>query len=234
MESAASEADMDSYPGGHIMSQTLERPPVETPVETPAEPWRQPPAAAARDAEYVPFADVETRNGLQARIEIPLMLRCLGLPCGGRILEVGCGRGVALPVLAERLVPSELVGLDVDPALLQVARQRLDAAGTAATLVEGDVRDLPFPDASFDVVIDFGTCYHASDRAAERIIALREVSRVLRDGGLFVHETRLAQRLAHPVRSIGRTLPWRRVPSLVRHRGALLWGARRRTEREPR
>ena len=212
------------------MALIVESPPVEPGTEA----WR--PARAVpqptRPGEYRPFDNVETRNGLQALIEIPLMIRALRLPRGVRVLEIGCGRGVALPVLFDRLEPNELVGLDLDVLLLAEAQARVWRTGTDATLVEGDVRDLPFESDRFDVVIDFGTCYHASDTVDGRRAALREVSRVLGAGGLFVHETRVAQRLAHPVRSLGRTLPWRDVPALAPDRSAVLWGARRKVGRK--
>jgi SAM-dependent methyltransferase len=204
------------------MSQSLETPP----VARAAEPWITEPDAPPRVGTYVPFGNVETRNGLQTLIEIPLMIRALRLPRRQRILEIGCGRGVALPVLDERLTPIELVGLDIDPALLAEARARVEAECVDATLIEGDVLDLPFASGRFDLVIDFGTCYHASDTMQGRRTALSEVARVLRHDGLFVHETRVAQRLAHPVRSFGRSLPWRAVPSLVPDRSAVLWGVR--------
>src|SRR5258705_246382 len=54
------------------------------------------------------------------------------------------------------------------------------------------------------------------------------IARVLRVGGLFVHETPVAQHLAHPVRSFGRLLPWAQVPALPSERRAVLWTARRR------
>jgi len=184
-------------------------------------------AAAGPAEEYVAFGNMESRNGLQARVEIPLMLRALALPRGARILEVGCGRGVALPEFARRLVPAALVGVDIDPALVALARRRVAQHGVAATVVEGDVRDLPFETGRFDLVVDFGTCYHAADSLAGRRAALREVARVLRKGGLFVHETRVAQRLAHPVRSRGRSLRWEGAPTLVAHRSAVLWAVRR-------
>ena len=206
------------------MSQMLDRPP----VDEIAEPWTDAPDEPPMCGAYVPFGNVVARNGLQARLEVPLMIRALRLPTGGRVLEVGCGRGIALPVLAERLEPVELVGLDVDPLLVAAARERVSRTDTDATLVDGDVRDLPFPDDRFDVVIDFGTCYHVSGGMAGRLAALREVARVLRPGGLFVHETRAAQRLAHPVRSWGRALPWRDAPSLVLERSAVFWAVRRR------
>jgi ubiquinone/menaquinone biosynthesis C-methylase UbiE len=171
---------------------------------------------------------MESRNGLQERVEIPIMLRALRLPLGVRVLEVGCGRGVALPVLSRRLAPSELVAVDVDPALLAVAKQRLERARVCATLLEADVRALPLESESVDLVIDFGTCYHVSGGRPGARAALSEIARVLRPGGLFVHETRVAQHLAHPVRSFAKSLPWALVPSLAFERGAILWGMRRK------
>lgn len=185
-------------------------------------------AGAGAAEEYTAFGNMESRNGLQARLEIPLMLRALALPRGARMLEVGCGRGVALPEFARRLAPAALVGVDIDPALVAAARRRVADHDVTATVVEGDVRDLPFADASFDVVVDFGTCYHVSGGRHGAHAALEQVARVLRPGGLFVHETPLAQHLAHPIRSFARTLPWREVPVLVRDRVAGLWATRRR------
>ena len=179
-------------------------------------------------AEYLPFGNVEARNGLQARLEIPTMIRALRLPIGVDILEIGCGRGIALPVLSERLMPTSLVGLDIDPTLVALAEQRVAASGIEARVIEGDARRMPFDKESFDVVIDFGTCYHLSGGTHGARNALREVDRVLRPGGWFVHETRIAQRLAHPVRSFGRRLPWKDVPALAAHRSSVLWAVRRK------
>ena len=186
------------------------------------------PPRVAPPGEYQPFGNVETRNGLQERVEIPLLLRALRPPGGGRVLEVGCGRGVALPLLAARLSPVALVGVDIDPALVAIARERVRATRLAATVIEGDVRDLPFADSFFDLVIDFGTCYHVGGGLAGARAALRQIARVLRPGGLFIHETPIAQHLAHPARSFGRRLPWAAQPTLVPERRAVLWSMRRK------
>jgi len=179
---------------------------------------------AGSDLEYVPFPVLAHRDFWQARVEIPLILGRLGIPRGARILEVGCGGGNALVPVARHREPRRLVGLDVDHDLLAAARRRLDREAVAAELVPGDVRDMPFPDAAFDVVLDFGTAYHIADPAR----ALSEIARVLAPGGCFVHETPLAQVLAHPFRHSGRLLPWSSAPELLPLRHALLFASRGR------
>lgn len=176
----------------------------------------------AGEREYRPFPNEEGRNSRQESLEVPLLVWALDLPKRTRILEIGCGRGVALLPLARLLEPVRLAGLDIEPRFLAEARARLDRAGIEAELVPGDARALPFPASSFDVVIDFGTCYHIA-RARD---ALREVARVLAPGGQFIHETPLSQLLSHPVRSLGRHIPWRSEPRFGPPRRAILWNAR--------
>lgn len=180
--------------------------------------------SAGPPLDYRPFPDVARRNFMQATLEIPIMIHALRLPRGGSVLEVGCGRGVALPAFARLLAPRRLVGVDIDAAVLAVARTRVAEAGISAELETADARALPFPDASFDLVIDFGTCHHISRPDH----ALREIVRVLRPGGLFACETVSSQILSHPIRTRGRRLPWHAVPELVTERDAVLWKCRRR------
>src|SRR5687768_12684009 len=110
--------------------------------------------------DYAGFPDIGRRNLVHTHFEVPLVLSMLDVPRRGRVLEIGCGRGHALGVLARKLEPSRLMGVDVDADALAEADARLRAAGHEATLLRADVRDLPLPDASVDVVVDFGTCYH--------------------------------------------------------------------------
>jgi SAM-dependent methyltransferase len=182
---------------------------------------RFPPTRVSRD-DHVAFPAVARRDAWQAKFEIPLIVRGLGIPRNQRILEVGCGRANALVPLAVRCAPRRLVGLDVDGGLLEEARRRLDANGVTAELLRVDVRSMPFPDAAFDVVLDFGTCYHIA--GPQR--ALAEIARVLAPGGRLVHETRLGQLLAHPLRTSARSLPWSAAPTLVPQRRGLLFASR--------
>jgi ubiquinone/menaquinone biosynthesis C-methylase UbiE len=172
--------------------------------------------------EYQPFPDEEGRNSRQAQLEVPVLVGMLDLPKEARILEVGCGRGIALPVLDRLCRPRRLVGLDIDGELLAKAADALREEGADAELVEGDVREMPFADGSFDVVIDFGTLFHI----ARGDLAAAEISRVLAPGGLLVHETKVSQVLSHPVRSRGRRLPRLRDHGLRSRRWSVLWASR--------
>lgn len=172
--------------------------------------------------EYRPFPNEEGRNSRQAELEVPALVRALDLPTEARILEVGCGRGIALPVIDRLCRPRRLVGLDIEAALLGEAADNLHEQGARAELCVGDVRAMPFADDTFDVVIDFGTLFHIARAEA----AAAEIARVLAPGGLFVHETKLSQILSHPVRSRGRRLPSLRSHGLRRRRSAVLWSSR--------
>jgi SAM-dependent methyltransferase len=120
------------------------------------------------------------RDLLQRRLEVPLLCRLLPLPRGGDVLELGCGSGNALEPLHRHLRPASMTGVDT----------------VTSVGVVGDVTALPFATGAFDLVVDFGTCQHLRPEAQR--VALDEVHRVLRPGGVFVHETWLAQLLAHP------------------------------------
>ena len=70
---------------------------------------------------------------------------------GQRVLDVACGNGNASLAAARRFC--EVVGIDYVPTLLEQGRERAQADGLAVDFREGDAEDMPFPDASFDVVI---------------------------------------------------------------------------------
>ncbi|HEX9654910.1 MAG TPA: class I SAM-dependent methyltransferase [bacterium] len=182
------------------------------------------PSAAIPDIEfdYVGFADVPRRNLMQEFLEVPAMVLAMGIPPKQRMLEVGCGQGIALTPFFKLCRPKRLVGIDVDEFLIRAAAKRLHQKETLVELYCHDVRKLPFPDASFDVIVDFGTCYHIS----HRLKALKEIARLLTVGGIFVFETRINQFLSHPVRSFGRRLPWHLVPDMKLQRWAVMWTSR--------
>jgi SAM-dependent methyltransferase len=100
-------------------------------------------------------------------------LDALGVNAGTRLLDAGCGAGMALRLAADR--GAEVTGLDASEPLLAHARRRVPGA----PIVQGDLEELPFADASFDVVTGFNSFQYAARPAR----ALAEAARVLRPGG---------------------------------------------------
>ncbi len=103
---------------------------------------------------------------------------------GEAILDIGCGAGVDSLIAAGLVGPSGSVrGIDLVPEMLDRARKnaRLMEAENVEFL-EGSAENLPFDDASFDVVVTNGVFNLVVDKAK----ALAEVLRVLKPGGRFM------------------------------------------------
>ncbi len=100
-----------------------------------------------------------------------------------RILDVACGTGRTLAQLRRALPQAELLGVDLSPYYLSVARDVL-AGGPAVELVAGNAEALPLPDGSVDAVVSV-FLFHELPRNARRRV-WTEVARVLRPGGTFV------------------------------------------------
>ncbi len=99
-----------------------------------------------------------------------------------RVLDLGCGTGIVTRVLRERLGgAARVIGLDANPQMIAKARQLTPEVDWH----EGNAMALPFPDASFDLVLCQEMLQFANDRAA----ALREVLRVLAPGGRLLIST---------------------------------------------
>ena len=99
----------------------------------------------------------------------------LSVSAGAWVLEVGCGPGYFSPTLAERIPEGQLVLVDLQREMLQLARIRLDGCGE---VVQGNAQELPLRSASFDAVVVILVLGEVPDR--ERFLC--EVRRVLRPG----------------------------------------------------
>jgi ubiquinone/menaquinone biosynthesis C-methylase UbiE len=118
----------------------------------------------------------------------------------GDVLEIGIGTGRNLAHYRDNV---RLTGVELSPAMLQIARARAHELGRDVDLRVGDAQALDFPDESFDAVVcTLALCTIPDDRAA-----VSEARRVLRPGGRFVlleHvrspvlAVRIAQRLLDP------------------------------------
>jgi ubiquinone/menaquinone biosynthesis C-methylase UbiE len=100
---------------------------------------------------------------------------------GKRVLEVGCGHGGGASYLTRTLHPASYTGLDLNPAAVAFCRKRHKQS--SLDFVRGDAENLPFPDQSFDAVVNLESS--AAYPHFSRFLA--EVGRVLRPGGHFLY-----------------------------------------------
>lgn len=108
------------------------------------------------------------------------LLKKFGLGAGCRHLDIGCGTGQNLRLLAQ-LRPSLTVGVDLSPIALSFARK----ACPTCQLVRLDLnRTLPLSDKSFDVATVFNVLYHAWIKSD--LDVLREARRVLKSDGMLL------------------------------------------------
>jgi SAM-dependent methyltransferase len=91
----------------------------------------------------------------------------MGVTTGTRLLDVGCGAGLALQLAENR--GASVAGIDASAPLLRMARRRL----SGADLRQGDIEELPYGDDSFDAI----TSFNAVQYAANPTRALREIKR---------------------------------------------------------
>jgi ubiquinone/menaquinone biosynthesis C-methylase UbiE len=103
----------------------------------------------------------------------------VGARARGRVLEVAVGSGRSLPYYSAGI---ELVGIDLSPEMLAIARRRATELGRAADLREGDAEALPFGDGEFDTVV----CALALCSIPRPGVALAEMARVVVPGGSVV------------------------------------------------
>jgi SAM-dependent methyltransferase len=123
----------------------------------------------------------------QAEFMAPWLYRHLDYAGCRRVLEVGCGVGAQLRILARRFPGVRFTGLDAAPEQLERARIVLadEIAAARIELVQGSAYALPFPDATFEGVF---FCW-VFEHLAQPLAALREAARVLAPGGrLFASE----------------------------------------------
>ena len=106
--------------------------------------------------------------------------RALGKRALGRLVDIGTGTGRMIELFGPRA--SQAIGIDRSSEMLRLARVKLEAAGIASSLRQGDMYALPLGDESADSVIIHQVLHYAHSPAA----AVAEAARVLAPGGTLL------------------------------------------------
>ena len=113
----------------------------------------------------------------------PRLVRYAGVTPGARVLDVGCGTGIA--ALTAARLGARVTGIDLTPELVAHARENAAVMNLDVELSEADAEALPFDDAAFDVVLS----QFAHMFAPRPEVAIAEMLRVLKPGGTIAFST---------------------------------------------
>jgi ubiquinone/menaquinone biosynthesis C-methylase UbiE len=102
---------------------------------------------------------------------------------GHTVLDLGCGTGTLAVLIKQRYPQAHVVGLDIDPRVLEQAARKARGAGLQLDFTQASGGALPYPSAHFDRVVSSLMLHHLSREQKER--ALSEVWRVLKPDGLL-------------------------------------------------
>jgi ubiquinone/menaquinone biosynthesis C-methylase UbiE len=110
----------------------------------------------------------------------PELVEAAAVAAGDRVLDVACGTGAVARSAARRVsATGQVVGMDLNAGMLDFTRRVPAPVGTTISWHEGDAAAIPFPEASFDVVL----CQQGVQFFPDKAGALREMFRVLVPGG---------------------------------------------------
>ena len=111
---------------------------------------------------------------------------------GQRVLDLGCGTGTLTIMLARACAQAEVVGLDADPEVIEIARRKITAAGVRVELFQAMAFAPPFEAKSFDRVVSSLVLHHLSRADKQRTFSkLRELLKP--DGELHIADWGQAQ-----------------------------------------
>lgn len=158
-----------------------------------------------------------SRVGNIILITAELLCEAVNIHAGQRVLDVASGSGNAALAAARRF--ADVTSTDYVPALLEEGRKRAEAEGLPLAFQEADAENLPFADASFDIVLStFGAMF-----APDHEQVARELVRVCRPGGTIGMTNWTPEGfLGDFFRTMGKHVP---PPAGVR--SPMLWGTER-------
>lgn len=112
------------------------------------------------------------------------IVKLLNLHANEKLLDIGCGTGSLLLVAKKKYPNVEMIGLDIDKKVLQIARVKFDKNKVNIKTVNASASELPFPDSSFNTVVSTLIFHHLPTDIKRK--CLKEVSRILKPHGRFL------------------------------------------------
>jgi SAM-dependent methyltransferase len=149
----------------------------------------------------------------------PILLSALR-PNYTKALDIGCGNGMLTRLL--RTQASHVIGIDIDPPMIDLARKETGPSSNGIEFVVGDVMTYPFEPESFDAIVSSATLHHL-----ETATALQRMKSLLRPGGTLgiigLARSRIPQDLLYNVRGIIASRVYKLRRNFWRHPAPIVW-----------
>lgn len=110
-----------------------------------------------------------------------LLIQQANIQAGHKVLDLGCGTGTLAIMVKESQPDADVFGLDADPDMLKVAKQKADEKNASVTFDVGFTNQLPYPDNSFERVMSSIMIHHL--KTPDKIKTAQEIFRVLKPNG---------------------------------------------------
>jgi len=159
------------------MARLEQEPEVNTPTKSTAARY----IPALRYAGLTPLYDPVLRWLMKEGRFKGDLIRQAGIRPGQKVLDLGCGTATLTIQIKQAYPEAEVIGLDGDPRVLEIARAKAARAGVSITLDEGLSSNMPYADASIDRVVSSLLFHHLSTE--NKLATMAEAHRVLRPGG---------------------------------------------------
>lgn len=126
------------------------------------------------------------RGDSKAGVVLKLLAEEFGGFRPGRILDIGCSAGAASAAYAANDPEAQVHAIDIGAGMLRYAHARAESLGVAVHFHQMDAARLAFPDESFDLVVSHNLMHEIG--AEKRRAMIREARRVVRPGGIVIHQ----------------------------------------------
>jgi ubiquinone/menaquinone biosynthesis C-methylase UbiE len=128
-----------------------------------------------------PFYDTLFKWTMREELFKQRLIEQAQIRSGQRVLDLGCGTGTLTIMVKQAHPESEVIGLDGDPQILEIARHKAAQGSASINFDEGMAYQLPYPDASFDRVLSSMVFHHLTTQDKQKSLA--ETYRVLKPDG---------------------------------------------------
>jgi len=127
------------------------------------------------------FYDPVVRLTTRERRVKKALVEAATVPPGATVLDLGCGTGTMTVWLKQQYPEARVIGLDADPDILAIAREKAARAGVDAEFLEANATDIPLPEESVQRVVSSLFFHHLLLEQKTQVLA--EVFRILEDTG---------------------------------------------------